>query len=78
VELAKYYEHRAREPRKAREIIIRILSEFKVSEELEIYISGMEAGVSPEITPDLEKRLHRLEAKIQKQKKFTLPDEDIP
>jgi hypothetical protein len=78
VEMAKYYEHRAREPVKAREIIIRILSEFRVSEELEIYISGMEAGAPPEITPDLEKRLHRLEAKIQKQKKSILPDEDIP
>lgn len=78
VELAKHYEHRAREPRKAREIIMRVVNEFKVAEELEIYISGIEAGDSPEFTPELEKRLRRLEAKIQKEKKSSLSDEDIP
>ena len=69
VELAKYYEHKAKQPHLAREIVVKVTRELSVSEELEGYISGINEARNKEITPELEKRLRRLEAKIKRQQK---------
>ena len=66
VELAKYYEHRAREPHRAREVILRVLKGVEITSELESYVSGMESDLFPELTPEIEKRLRRLDRKIRK------------
>ena len=68
IELAKYYEHRAREPHRAREIILRVVKGVEISAELDSYIADLESGPEPEITPELEKRLRRLEKKIERKR----------
>lgn len=64
IELAKYYEHQARNPNRAREVILKALKGVEISSELESYISGVPSGSGAELTPELEKRLRRLERKI--------------
>jgi tetratricopeptide (TPR) repeat protein len=64
IELAKYYEHKARNPNRAREVILKALKGVEISSELESYISGVPSGSGAELTPELEKRLRRLERKI--------------
>ena len=66
VELAKYYEHRSREPHRAREVIIRVLKGAEITGDLESYVSGMKSDLFPELTPEIEKRLLRLERKIKR------------
>lgn len=68
VELAKYYEHKKREPEMAREIIIKAISSLEIRGELEGYLKGIPEGSSPAITPEIEHRLLRLEKKIQRTK----------
>jgi len=66
VELAKYYEHRSREPHRAREVIFRVLKGSEITGDLESYVSGMKSDLFPELTPEIEKRLLRLERKIKR------------
>jgi uncharacterized protein len=64
-ELAKYYEHRKKDPIKAKNIIIEALKGMELSKELESYISGMEKIMEKEFPEEIKHRLERLERKIQ-------------
>ena len=67
VEMAKYYEHRKKEPHTAREILLQALGGLEMAAELESYLDGIKESPVNELTPELEHRLRRLEKKIKKQ-----------
>lgn len=75
VEIAKYYEHRVKQPDRAREIIIMAVHGDKISEELREYLEGPSCAGESRLTPGLEKRLRRLEKKIKKNE-YIDPSED--
>ncbi|MBN1902391.1 ribonuclease H-like domain-containing protein [Candidatus Sumerlaeota bacterium] len=69
IEIAKYYEHRERKPDLARERIVKSLKRIEMNAELEGYIHGIQISETMGINPDIEKRLRRLETKIQRKLK---------
>lgn len=64
IEIAKYYEHRAGNPQRAREAILHVVQGMSGSDELSSYLQGFSSGTQIEITPEIEKRLRRLEKKM--------------
>ena len=65
IEIAKYYEHQAGNPQRAREVILQVVHGTSVSDELtSSYIQGFSSGTQMEFTPEIEKRLRRLEKKM--------------
>ncbi len=71
IELAKYYEHRIKDPARAREVILRAIKGVEISSEIESYLSGMHKDLFSQVPPDIEHRLRRLERKIHR---YNQPD----
>jgi len=68
VEIAKYHEHRGRDPEKARQVLFEASGRSALLADLESYLSGPGAEDAASISGDLELRLSRLERKISGRK----------